>query len=78
MSIKLGEVYTKMMSKANSWMKSDPSKWSNVTIGEDGKMKTSLKENVYLRGFVLCGGRDAMECVVGFMIGSHTIKRGIL
>ena len=48
-----------------------------LTHGEKKEMKTSPKAKVYARGFHFTN-RDAIECMVGFRIDSHTIKRGTL
>ena len=42
--IKLGEVHTKMVSKAKGWTKGDQSKWSKLMLGEDEEVKTSPKK----------------------------------
>ena len=44
--IKLGEVHTKTVIKARSWMKRDQFKWSKLTLGEDERSK-NLKAKVY-------------------------------
>ena len=46
MLIKLGEIHTKMTSKARGWLKGDQSKWSKLTLGEDERSK-NLKAKVY-------------------------------
>jgi hypothetical protein len=44
-----------------------------VTHGEKKEMKTSPKAKTCARCFHF-NGRDVIECMVGFMIDSHTIN----
>ena len=46
MLIKLGEVHTKVVIKARSWMKDDQSKWCKITLGKDDEVEISLKAKV--------------------------------
>ena len=39
--------------------------------------QNGLKAKVYLIGPFCFANRDAIKCVIGFMIDSHTMKRGI-
>ena len=58
--INLGEVHTKVVSKARRWMKGDQSILSKLTLGEKmTEVKTSPKAKVYVRGFVFAD-RDAI------------------
>ena len=48
--IKLGEVHTKMVSKATSWTKGGQSKWSKLILREDEEVKTSPEKKKYMLG----------------------------
>ena len=52
------------MEQAHNWRK-------------DEDVRTRLKAKVYARGFHFAV-RDIIECVVGFRIDRHNIKRGTL
>ena len=44
---------------------------------EEREKQNGLKTKVYFIGPFCFANRDAIKCVIGFMIDSHTMKRGI-